>query len=504
MGNRDFLKIMINNNNQDNILREMNSSAPLQKQAKGNIFSPNPFTNPVIRDFQQGGGFVGSELSGQTKKEIIDNIRKYVIEYFGEKLITQKDKPEFHQVVKNFIKTALEKEPALQSNLSLQIQMQNLLFDDIIGFGPIQPLLNDDDITEIMVTRWNKIYVEKGGKMVLVPEITFNDETHLQNTIQKIVQPMGRKIDDLEPIVDTSLPDGSRVNATIPPASPDGATLTIRKFSKKKLTPEDYLSFGSLNEKMIEFLRFAVEGKANIIVAGGTGTGKTSLLNMISQFIPDHEAINTVEDTLELQLHKDNVRRFLARPAVNGKGALTIRMLVKACLRQRPDRIVVGEIRDGAIYDLLDALSSGHEGGMGTIHSKSPRHLVDIRIPVLMGMSDISMEPEAQKKMIADAIDLIVYIKRFKDGSRKITNITEVVGYGAEGASKLKLKQVDENKIYLKDIFRFVDEGYKNGKLQGRYVACNYIPKRIVEKAAIYNSHIDEKIFFEEEQNNKE
>lgn len=225
---------------------------------------------------------------------------------------------------------------------------------------------------------------------------------------------------------------------------------------------------------------------------------------MISQFVDAKDAIATIEDTLELQLQQSNVRRLLSRQAVNGKGEIPIRRLVKNTLRMRPDRIIVGEIRGGEIYDMLDAMSSGHEGGMGTIHSKSPRHLVDIRIPILMAMSDISIDESAQRKMIGDAIDLIVYIKRFKDGSRKITNITEVVGYGKEGASRLKIKNPDDKKIYLQDVFSFEEEGYVDGKMVGEYKASGYIPKRIIEKASVYNAHIDESIFSKKEKKEEE
>lgn len=443
-----------------------------------------------------------SNITNEDKKKIEDMVRESVTKKFSSALISKANDTQFKAEVNNFIKEcigqiALSKEYNI--NEIIKNELSNKIYNDIIGFGPLQSLLQDENITEIMVTAFNKVYVEKKGVMTLVPEVKFDSEEHLKNTIQKIVQPMGKKIDDSEPICDTSLPDGSRVNATFPPASPEGATLTIRKFSKCKLGPKDYLNFGSLNQDMIDFLKFAVLGKANIIVAGGTGTGKTTLLNMISQFIPDTDAIVTIEDTLELQLQQQNVRSLLARKPVNGRGAITIRDLVKNTLRMRPDRIDVGEIRGGEIYDMLDSMSSGHEGGMGTIHTKSPSHLVNIRIPILMAMSDIRMEEKAQKKMIADAIDLIVYIKRFPGGARKITNITEVCGYGEEGAKRLKLKDkdIDNDKIYLKDIFQFKEKGInENGVVEGEYVSTGYIPKRILNKAAIYTSKkIDQKIF---------
>lgn len=459
-------------------------------------------TTPVSYNNVFMNNLTKSNITNEDKKKIEDMVRESVTKKFSSALISKANDTQFKAEVNNFIKECIG-QIALSGeyniNEIIKNELGNKIYNDIIGFGPLQSLLQDENITEIMVTAFNKIYVEKKGVMTLVPEIKFDSEEHLKNTIQKIVQPMGKKIDDSEPICDTSLPDGSRVNATFPPASPDGATLTIRKFSKCKLGPQDYLNFGSLNQDMIDFLKFAVLGKANIIVAGGTGTGKTTLLNMISQFIPDTDAIVTIEDTLELQLQQQNVRSLLARKPVNGKGEITIRDLVKNTLRMRPDRIDVGEIRGGEIYDMLDSMSSGHEGGMGTIHTKSPSHLVNIRIPILMAMSDIRMEEKAQKKMIADAIDLIVYIKRFPGGARKITNITEVCGYGEEGARRLKLKDkdIDNDKIYLKDIFQFKEKGInKDGVVEGEYVSTGYIPKRILNKAAIYTSKkIDQKIF---------
>lgn len=437
-------------------------------------------------------------VNSQVIQDISKNIRDSVMDNFKEKLLRNKNDSAFQNQVRQFINSLLEQDLNIAGNLFLVNKLTEDIYNDILGFGPIQPLLEDEDITEIMVSKYNKIYVERKGILQLEPNVFFDSEEHLQNTIQKIVQPMGQKVDEAEPICDTSLPDGSRFNCTLPPASPDGATMTIRKFSKHKMTAGDYLEKQSLNEDMIRFLDFAVKGKANIIVSGGTGTGKTTLLNMISNFIPDTESIVTIEDTLELQLQKSNVRRLLTRRAVNGTGEITIRRLVKNTLRMRPDRIDVGEIRSGEIYDLLDALSSGHDGGMGTIHSKSPRHLVDTRIPILMGMSDIQMEVTAQKKMIASAIDLIVQIKRYKDGTRKIVRITEVCGYGEEGAETVGTDIV-EDKIYLRDIFEFKKTGYVGGKIQGKYVATGNIPTTIIEKAAIYDSQIDLDIFKSQE-----
>lgn len=453
----------------------------------GNISPPVTLQQPMLPRQK--------EEDKSVEKELIFSIRKDVTENFKQRLIVEKDDVHFQSNVRQFIQDIVEQNPFYSTNVLKAKPLVDKIFNDIIGFGPLQILLDDKSITEIMVVSYDKVFVERKGIMTLVPEVKFDSNEHLSNTIQKIVQPMGKKIDDSEPLCDTSLPDGSRVNATFPPASPDGPTLTIRKFSSKKLTVTDYLKYGSLNEDMAKFIKFAVEGKANIIVAGGTGTGKTTLLNMISQFISDKDSIVTIEDTLELQLQQTNVRRLLARQGVNGKGEITIRRHVKNTLRMRPDRICVGEIRSGEIYDMLDSMSSGHEGGMGTIHTKGPRHLVDTRIPMLMAMSDIKMNDVAQQRMIADSIDLIIYIKRFKDGTRKITNITEIIGYGEEGAMALGQKK-SINKIYLNDIFTFEEEKkYVNGKVQGKYITTGHIPERIINKAALYDATIDEALF---------
>jgi len=460
----DYFRNLINNNNNNK-----NTVAPSQN----NVFAP------TIED----------KFDEKEKENIVRDTRASVQAHFGNTFLGQTTEEE-NMKIKQYINEYLANAKKI-ADLTILNRLTQEIYDSIIGYGPLEPLLKDKNITEIMVSRYDKIYVEKNGIMQLVPDIYFNSEEHLENVIQKIVMPMGKEINDSDPICDTSLPDGSRINATFPAVSPDGATLTIRKFSDKNITVQDYINLGSISPQMINFLKLAVEGKANIFITGGTGTGKTTFLNMLSGFIPSTEAIVTIEDTLELKLQQENVRKMLTRRPVKGTGEITTRDLVKNSLRQRPDRIIVGEVRDGSIYDLLDSWGSGHEGGMGTAHSKGPSHLVNTRIETLMGMSDIKMEVATQMNMISDAIDLIVFIKRFKDGSRKITAITEVLGYGKESG----IKNATEDKIYLQDIYRFEDKGYQNGKIVGDYVATGYIPKRIIKKAEIYNVHFDSELF---------
>ena len=319
-----------------------------------------------------------------------------------------------------------------------------------LGHGPIEIFLQDPDVTEIIVQRYDNITIEKNGKIIDV-DVKFNNEQHLQNIIKRIVQRVGRQINLTTPIVDARLEDGSRVNATIPPVSPDGATLTIRKFNNSVLTGKNYLEFGSISRPMLYFLERCVRAKISIFVSGGTGTGKTTLLNMLSLFVPDDELILTIEDSCELKLHQKNLRRMETRvSSIPGMMQVTTKELVKNALRQRPDRIIVGEIRDGSIVDMLSAMSTGHEGSMSTGHANSPENLVNVRMPLMFSMNeDASFSERSQALQISEAIQIIVQISRFPDGSRKITNISHVCGVD------------DKDKVIIKDIFIFDREDKK-------------------------------------------
>jgi len=338
------------------------------------------------------------------------------------------------------------------------------LLDEIIGFGPITALLADISVTEIMVNGPNHIYVEKNGKLVLT-DAKFKNDNHVMHVIKKIVAPIGRRIDESSPMVDARLPNGSRVNAIIPPLAIDGPTITIRKFAEDPFKVEDLINFGTMNSKMAELLKICVEGRLNIVVSGGTGSGKTTTLNVLSSFIPETDRIVTIEDAAELQLSQIHVVRLETRPAnTEGKGEVTIRDLVKNSLRMRPDRIIVGEVRSGETLDMLQAMNTGHDGSLTTGHANSPRDMLS-RIETMVLMSGMNLPIKAIRDQAASAIDLIIQQSRLMDGSRKITHITEVQG-------------MEGDVIILQDIFKFEQKGIDNkGKLKGEFASTGIMPK---------------------------
>lgn len=471
---------------QNSILRDRAAAA--QNGITGRSYTDVTQQKDIVRDDKQ-----------QKDIEIMNKVKRKINTQFQDKILTESKNKDFINSLEFTIEKLLENEKSIE-NVIERKSMTKRILDDILGFGPLQELLEDPKVTEIMVSNWTKVYVERGGSLGLDRNIVFVSDQQLRDIIDKIVQPIGRRIDEMNPLVDARLPDGSRVNATIPPVSPDGCTLTIRKFAKTKLTGHDYLKFGSLSPQMLEFLEGAIMARANIIVSGGTGSGKTTLLNMLSNYVPGRESIVTVEDSCELQLYQDNVRRLESKPANNeGTGEVSIRDLVKNCLRMRPDRIIVGEIRDGAVVDMFRAMSSGHDGSLTTIHSNSPRDLVDSTIFILFGMSDMKFTEKAIQQLVCSAVDLIVQISRLSDGSRKIMNITHVVGYGKNGATKLGIKEenIEKDKIYLQDIFRFEQTGVDEttNKIVGKFVACDYVPKEIIHKALANRHKIREELF---------
>ena len=312
---------------------------------------------------------------------------------------------------------------------------------DVLGYGPIEPLLEDESVTEVMVNGASQVYVERDGHIAREP-IRFLDDGHLRRTIDKIVGQVGRRIDESSPYVDARLPDGSRVNAVIPPVAIDGPMLTIRKFSRDPYQAEDLISFGTMSSRVAQFLAGAVEGKINMLVSGGTGAGKTTTLNVLSSFIPENERIVTIEDSAELQLNQPHVVRLEYRPPnIEGKGEVKIRDLVRNALRMRPDRIVVGEVRGGEALDMLQAMNTGHEGSISTIHSNSPRDALS-RLETMVLMAGVELPVRAIREQIAAGIDLIVHQSRLRDGTRRFTHVTEVVG-------------MEGDVITLQDIFLF-------------------------------------------------
>ena len=334
---------------------------------------------------------------------------------------------------------------------------------EILGFGPLQPLLEDDTITEIMVNGAKNIYIERKGKVHRVP-VTFENNDHVMRIIDRIVAPLGRRIDESSPYVDARLPDGSRVNAVIPPISLVGPVLTIRKFSRNPITVEQLVQFGSVTPESIQFLKACVEARLNIVISGGTGSGKTTLLNILSGFIPSDERILTIENAAELQLRQEHVVTLESRPPnIEGRGEITIRHLVVNALRMRPERIVVGEIRDEAALDMLQAMNTGHDGSMTTLHSNGPRDTLS-RLETMTLMAGMDLPSRAIREQISSAVDLICHQERMRDGTRKVTNITEVSGMEGEV-------------ITMTDIFVFEQTGVENGQIVGRLRPTGLRPK---------------------------
>ncbi|MCI0552675.1 MAG: CpaF family protein [Anaerolineae bacterium] len=334
---------------------------------------------------------------------------------------------------------------------------------EILGFGPLQPLLEDDTITEIMVNGAKNIYIERKGKVHRVP-VTFENNDHVMRIIDRIVAPLGRRIDESSPYVDARLPDGSRVNAVIPPISLVGPVLTIRKFSRNPITVEQLVQFGSVTPEAIQFLKACVEARLNIVISGGTGSGKTTLLNILSGFIPSDERILTIENAAELQLRQEHVVTLESRPPnIEGRGEITIRHLVVNALRMRPERIVVGEIRDEAALDMLQAMNTGHDGSMTTLHSNGPRDTLS-RLETMTLMAGMDLPSRAIREQISSAVDLICHQERMRDGTRKVTNITEVSGMEGEV-------------ITMTDIFVFEQTGVENGQIVGRLRPTGLRPK---------------------------
>ncbi len=365
-------------------------------------------------------------------------------------------------------------------NHALREQMLKWVIADIVGYGPIEPLLEDPEITEIMVNGYDEIFVERFG-LIEPTSVKFENNAHLMRVIDRIVAPIGRRVDEMSPMVDARLPNGFRINATIPPLSLDGPILTVRKFSTRPYTVQDLIANSTMTIALANFLQSCVEARVNIVISGGTGTGKTTFLNVLSSFIPAQERVITIEDTAELQLHQVHVIRLEKRPPnIEGKGEITIRQLVVNALRMRPDRIVMGECRSGEALDMLQAMNTGHDGSMTTVHSNSPRDTLR-RIETMVLMAGMELPLKAIREQVASSIELIVHLERLKDGTRKIVQVSEVQG-------------MEGDTVVMQDIFVFNQTGIKNGVVQGELKATGLRP-RFLRKLIANGVEISEEVF---------
>ena len=398
--------------------------------------------------------------AGQERHRVVDpfaavkaSVHQALLDSLGPQLYDPHlDQSELEGKVRHTLQEVIDNEETPLS-LADRTRISQEVSDEILGHGPLEPLLRDSEISEIMVNGPDSIYVERAGKLYSV-DTRFSSDAHLRRTIDKIVGRVGRRIDEASPLVDARLPDGSRVNAVIPPIALDGSLLTIRKFSTDPFTDKDLIAFGTFTPQVRDFLSACVRGRRNIIISGGTGSGKTTLLNVVSSFIPDDERIVTIEDAAELQLRQDHVLRLESRPSnIEGRGQIPIRELVKNSLRMRPDRIVVGEVRDGAALDMLQAMNTGHDGSLTTVHANTPRDSLS-RLETMVLMAGVDLPVRAIREQVAGAVDMIIQQARLKDGSRRITAISEVVG-------------MESDIITMQDLFTF---DYSAGRdEQGRF-----------------------------------
>ncbi|WP_312475551.1 CpaF family protein [Neobacillus sp.] len=422
------------------------------------------------------------KMKEQVKERKVD-INQELKNNLHKKILHELKKKDIGEIVPKLDGLAIE---MIKENKEFRGQMDRKkvvdeLITDLPGFGPINPLLLDEDVSEVMVNGPDQVYCERKGKLLLTP-IRFRDNEHVISVIKKIVSPLGRRIDEGSPMVDARLPDGSRVNAIIPPLALNGPTITIRKFSKAPLLIKDIINLGTMTEEMAIFLDACVKARLNMFVSGGTGSGKTTTLNVLSNLIPEDERIVTIEDAAEIQLGQEHVVSLEScLPNIEGKGAISIRELVRTSLRMRPDRVIIGEVRGEEALDMLQAMNTGHDGLLATGHSKSPGDMIS-RLETMVMLAGVDLPVKAIRKQITGAIDVIIHQSRLKDGSRKIVSITEVQG-------------MEEDVIVLQDIFTFKQEGLNSeGKIIGRLVPTGVRPK-FYERLEASGIHIPASVF---------
>lgn len=418
----------------------------------------------------------GSPTGGNTRNDSFSELKARVQNRLIAELDPRMDlsnAEEVRRTVEDTFASVLESEAVVLTRVE-RSRLFEAIAAEILGYGPIEPLLNDDSVSEVMVNGPRQVYVERNGRLEMT-DVTFQDDDHVMRVIDRIVSPLGRRIDESSPMVDARLPDGSRINAVIPPISLVGPVLTIRKFAKDPLTTDDLIRFGTMTAEMVMFLEACVRARLNVVVSGGTGSGKTTTLNLLSSFIPDDERIVTIENAAELQLRQDHVVTLESRPSnIEGRGEVSIRDLVINSLRMRPERVVVGECRGGEALDMLQAMNTGHDGSMTTAHSNGPRDTLS-RLETMVLMAGAELPMRAIREQIASAVDLIVHQSRMKDGSRKITAVTEVQG-------------MEGDVIVLQDVFSYEQTGMENGKIVGRLKPTGIRPKFIsrFEQHGIY------------------
>ena len=440
---------------------------------------------PAITNRPRGQGLDGNtpniESLGGVSTDVYhirDRVqRKLLADSEGE--VNTAHMPQMRQMIETYFNQVLSEENLLYTR-SNRANLLEWVIADILGFGPLEPLLSDPSITEIMANGPKNIYIERYGK-IEKSIVVFENENHLMRIIDRIVAPLGRRIDESSPMVDARLPNGYRVNATIPPLSLDGPLLTIRKFAQTPFTAQDLIANGTLSTRLASFLSACVQARINLVISGGTGSGKTTLLNVVSAFIPDDERIITIEDTAELQLKQAHVLRLEKRPPnVEGKGEVPIRSLVINALRMRPDRIIVGELRGGEALDMLQAMNTGHDGSMTTVHSNSPRDTLR-RIETMVLMAGMELPLKAIREQVASAIDLIVHMERMRDGTRRVVRVAEV-------------QSMEGENIVMQDLFVFDQTGFQNGRVIGKLKSTGLRPK-FAEKFSVNNISLPDDIF---------
>jgi len=462
------------------------SNLPTSKDGRGHA-SWGSSGNTVAPTSHRAEPALKANTSGASESEIQEirgRIHRQLLERLNLSSLAQRDRDEAEAEVARIVRQMLASEMAPLNMEERELVVEQILYE-IFGLGPLEPLLKDDNISDILVNTWKQVFVEKNGR-IEPTDVTFRNDQHLLQVIDRIVSAVGRRIDDSSPMVDARLADGSRVNAIIPPLSIDGPHLSIRKFRRDVLSAEQLVEYGSITPKMVEFLRGCVKARLNILISGGTGSGKTTFLNMLSESIPHNERVVTIEDSAELQLRQPHVVRLETRPPnIEGQGHVTQRQLVINALRMRPDRIILGEVRGGEALDMLQAMNTGHDGSLTTLHANAPRDALT-RLETMIQMAATNIGERAMRQQISSAIDLVIQLSRLSDGGRRVMNVSELVG-------------MEGDVITMQDLFRYERTGMtEDGRVKGEFRATGIRPKAS-ERLAAYGIDLSETLFADTE-----